>query len=775
MKALCVAVLLVLMLTSARADDVVLVENGVARSAIYVAPSVMAPDVAVGAGATWEQTQAETNRRKLRASVDDLRFYLEKMSGATPTLFARAPDATDKTTPILVGDLAARAARAFGRKAARQSSQQAFRVVVSPRGIGLWGANDEATSYAIYEVLHRLGCRWYLPSEMGEVVPRRATVALPPLDFAGAPGTLYRGVRYGDDDFRRRNRLGGTLIAASHALESYVSKAQREAHPEWCAIIDGQPHPTRLKWSHAGVQQAVADAILARLDEQYVPSISLSPEDGGSFDESDDRAWDAGDYDPVMNGPSITDRYIKFCNIVAQKVTRKYPDVKLGFLAYVQYTQPPIREQLHPNLVPTFAPINYCRAHAMTDNCPSRARLRPIIEGWAKASDSIAYRGYIFNLAEYSAPYPMMHQMKEELPIFYRNKVQYWQPETVSNFESVLPGMVLTLRKAWNPAENSEAILDEFFANFYGEASAPMRRYWRTWDDAWTEVDEHSGSVWSYNRRFTPAVMQAARWWMDVAAMRARDPQVRRRVQMQNEALQQFELFMELRRDLNGGVHLASLGPRSQKWLRTQLELSEKYEKQYAFDKVPWTKLTAAGQWFSSFIAPPYGDATRIARDFEFISPPLRLWKYRQDADKTGEARELSGADFDDAAWKTTDVGVETWATLGMADYFGPVWYRSHVEVPATAAGKKVWLWVSSADGDVALWVNGQPVPWADEQGKAQSEFKGGYGKPISFDISAALKVGALNQITIRGTRVWINELGTGGLLGPVYLYRENL
>jgi len=54
-----------------------------------------------------------------------------------------------------------------------------------------------------------------------------------------------------------------------------------------------------------------------------------------------------------------------------------------------------------------------------------------------------------------------------------------------------------------------------------------------------------------------------------------------------------------------------------------------------------------------------------------------------------------------------------------------------------------------------------------------QDEFKNGYGKPATFDITAALKPGAENQITIRGTRVFINELGTGGLLGPVYLYRE--
>jgi hypothetical protein len=118
-------------------------------------------------------------------------------------------------------------------------------------------------------------------------------------------------------------------------------------------------------------------------------------------------------------------------------------------------------------------------------------------------------------------------------------------------------------------------------------------------------------------------------------------------------------------------------------------------------------------------------------------------------------------------------VAVERWATLGFPDYFGSVWYRQKLKAPAVPAGKKVFLWVSREDGDVKLWINGQPIPYVNAKGETQDEFKNGYGVPVSFDITAALKLGAENQITIRGTRVFINELGTGGLMGPVYLYRD--
>ena len=41
----------------------------------------------------------------------------------------------------------------------------------SAKGVGLFGESDLASSYAVYELLDRLGCRWFIPSAMGEVIP----------------------------------------------------------------------------------------------------------------------------------------------------------------------------------------------------------------------------------------------------------------------------------------------------------------------------------------------------------------------------------------------------------------------------------------------------------------------------------------------------------------------------------------------------------------------------------------------------------------------------
>ena len=189
-------------------------------------------------------------------------------------------------------------------------------------------------------------------------------------DDSFAPYTIYRGIWHSDPDYARRNRAGGLPIAAGHALEGYLSKEQLEQHPDWNAEIGGERrlHPCdvghRLCWANPEVAAAVADKIIDILDKDPVPSLSLSPGDGTNFcDCTKCRAWDTNDWDATMNCQSITDRYLHFANQIAERVSAKHPDVMLGFLAYVQFTRPPLvnactpistrRWRRSPTVVPT--------------------------------------------------------------------------------------------------------------------------------------------------------------------------------------------------------------------------------------------------------------------------------------------------------------------------------------------------------------------------------------------------------------------------------------
>ncbi len=756
------------------AAPVVLVENGQARAQIVVAADVMADNLKPAKPLTPQETEAEKQRQRLRESVKDLSVYLEKIAGAPISIVAATPAPNNQPISILIGSLAA---EKFGAVNATAPFKQGFRYVVSTKGVGLFGESDLATSYAIYELLDRLGCRWYMPSDLGEVIPRAKTITLDEVDFASKPGTIYRGLWYCDDAYRRRNRHGGLLLQAGHGLEGWITPEQRKEHPDWVGEVGGKPHPRRLKWSIPAVADAIADNIIASLDKSYQPSITLSPDDGIDFDESaQDKAIDAGDLDTTSQTVSLTDRLLVLCNRVAERVTKKYPDVLFGVLAYGPTTRPPVRERVHPNIVPQLAPITYSRAHPMTDDAvPDNRHFRALVEGWGKASKMTSVYFYGWFLAEPVAPNPMIAKWGIDTPIVLANGCQFWQPETMPNFETSMHALYLGCRLAWNPQLKPADVIDELHRNFYASAAPEMARYWSFIDDVWTKVPDYSGCGFGYLGRWTPERLMQAREMLNEALAAARTTTELQRIRLADDSLELFELFMKLRRDQADG-RFVNLTRDADYWRQRVNHLGEKYQDQFSFTRVPWRPTTVNYSYFSQFYQQTYNDAARLAKDTVILTAqPLRNFRYQIDADKSGESHGWAKSDFNDRDWRTTDVCVDTWSSIGHHAWFKSMWYRTQVTLPTAppaAKNKRVFLWLGSTDGSAKVFVNGQVVRCENAKKESIDEFNG-YCQPVSFDITAALNPKGPQQIAILCTRTFFNELGTGGLLGPVVVYRE--
>ena len=714
--------------------------------------------------------KAEGHRARLRESVRDLSLVLQRISGVAVEVRTQMPPAGDPLRPILIGEIAV---QRFGPAQKKFPAQQGFRITVKADAAGISGESDLATSYGIYTLLDQLGCRWYMPGPMGEVLPRLPALSLPAQDISSGPHTVFRGLWYCDNDFARRNRMGGMELSAGHNLETSVPNALREKHPEIRAIIGGKPHPEKLKWTHPKVADALAQVTLEQIKQDpTLKTFSLSPIDGIGWDESDDTKFDQGDFDPSAQAVSKTDRLMLLSERVATKVCAQHPEVLFGILAYVDYTRPPIKQRVHPNVVPEIAPITYSRAHPMTDESePNNAALRHLVEGWGKAAPQVSYYFYSWFLAEPAAPNPYIRKWSVDIPLIYKNRCTFWQPETISNFESTLHAHYLGLRLAWDPAQSPKEVMDELHRKFYGEAAAAMAAYWHFIDDVWVDTPEYSGCGFGYLRRFTAERMTEARRRMDKALVAAATPEVKFRVTMADSSFRLFEQFMALRRELAEGKW-AGLDARAKDYQRRLIELCDKHEREFAFGRMGWTgKDSLYGRYFASFYQLTYDDAARVARDFRLLTPALIDWRYQVDRDKKGQGLGWSKPAHDDAGWKFTDVCRETWSTLGLHNYMGAMWYRRSVDLPAVAAGKKIKLWIGAADGRVKVFVNGQHVPHQAE-GKTAPDFSG-YCQPASFDITAAAKPGSKNQLSLYCEREFLNELGTGGLIAPVAIYTD--
>ena len=759
------------------AEEVPLIRDGEARAVICVPERVMAPDdprIRVDPP-RLPKVVPEYQRRRLRESVRDLARGLEEMSGAAVDVIIGKKAPSDDRTPILIAELAQ---AVFGPPKKTYPYKQGFRVVVSLSGVGLLGESDLATSYAVYEVLDRLGCRWFMPTELGEVIPESQTVTLPVMDFSSAPGTIYRGIWQCDEDYKRRNRMGGMVLHASHALGSYLKSKDLEKHPDWRAIVNGKPSAVRLKWSRPQVAEAIAAKIVDYADRYGRTTASLSPEDGFGFDESEDPKIDAGDYDPVSGSVSITDRLMVLCNRVATRVTEKYPEMLFGMIAYINYTRAPVREKLHPSIVPVIAPITYSRVHPVTDDRdPNNRALREAIVGWGKAARMTGLYWFAWNLAEMTAPHPMITKWSVDIPFLLQNGCRFFQPETTANFETTLHALYLGPKLAWNPSLKPEEVLKDLHARFYGEAAAEMAAYWEFVDRVWVDTAEFSGAGFGHAHRFTRERMKKMRELLNAGKRAARSARIKERVQMADQSLILFERYMKMRWDLNEG-RWSRLDADAERWISRTHAMAERYRPQFAFSARQYggTGLWGSNDGVDNFVSltkATYDDAARLAKHFQILSPkPLRKWRYRADEKKEGQARGWSKPETDDSSWKTTDVGVDTWSTLGHHNYYGRMWYRTKASIPPSPPGRKTFLWLGSTDGVTRVFVNGKAAPYTDRNGQQKHEFVG-FCRPVSFEITDCLLETEEDQITIQCDRPTINEVGTGGLLSPVVAYRE--
>ena len=170
------------------AVPVTLIKDGKCNTAIHVAPEYMHSNP-LSPKASRTEIEGEPGRVRVRESVKDLAAYLGKLTDTTVPIQTRPPAADDKTIPILIGSYADKTFAPFTTKT---GFRQGYRLVVSEKGIGMQGETDEGVSYAIYELLDSLGCRWYLPGDLGEVIPRLKSVTLAAQSMQTAGLISYR-------------------------------------------------------------------------------------------------------------------------------------------------------------------------------------------------------------------------------------------------------------------------------------------------------------------------------------------------------------------------------------------------------------------------------------------------------------------------------------------------------------------------------------------------------------------------------------------------------
>jgi len=218
-----------------------------------------------------------------RLAASELQAYIKKATGATLPIVCGS--ISGGMTEIVVGP--GKNAEKLG-VSTKGLQRDAFRIKTIGKRIVILGRDDpktnwdialptgmpfaeHATIFAVYDFLERfLGVRWYLPIDIGEIVPKRNTLTIPAVDILETPNKISRFIHipYGADDrddpapirrggywpgfrgedaknfLRRRNlhalrmRYQTTMITGNHTMPKLISpKRCAKTYPECFALF----------------------------------------------------------------------------------------------------------------------------------------------------------------------------------------------------------------------------------------------------------------------------------------------------------------------------------------------------------------------------------------------------------------------------------------------------------------------------------------------------------------------------------------------------------
>jgi len=423
---------------------------------------------------------------------------------------------------------------------------------------------ESGTANAVFTFIQKnLGVRWLWPGALGEDFPSNATVSVGDLEYRFHPIFVQRSV------FRNlhKSSLGSpaTLwclreriyydsfdFPAGHAFGDWWDKYGKD-RPELFAL---QPDGTRGTFPERANRKklcesnpAVWQQWLVQAEEELAANpaqrvINGAPNDSansGICVDPKTKAWDhpkgklwryewAGGVS--KEEPAMTNRYVTFWNHLARLLKEKFPtkDVFVGGLAYGPSKPAPIDLNVAENVA-----IGYVGHLPMLDDRRREEEYAEIAE-WGKSTKNLFFRP---NVALYSGgfhaiPAVTFKNTIKDFRFLAENGCRGLIIDTLpDHWGTQGPMYYLMSQLAWDPLQDGEAVLADYYARAFGPAAKPMRAYFDVMEAAHQAIIEradwiHSGrmakplSEFMIAEAFTPDVLAKGREHLKKAAALAK-------------------------------------------------------------------------------------------------------------------------------------------------------------------------------------------------------------------------------------------------------------
>ncbi len=747
---------------------------------------------------------------KERLAADELVEHIQLMTGAVLDV-VREGEAPDELLPIYLGAAADADLDDLTLEKGNNLSSFTLRVAedrIDVRGIDYRHATlepavrdrGEGTLFGVYELLEQLGFRWYIPGDLGRVVPEGDSAMLDIQVETQAPSMdlrLLQPWQIAREGWIARQRLGGERRSTGrHGIPPFSNRRTArpifENNPEYFALIDGERRLRQICPSNPEVLQLVVELIRKNHDptsERFY--IGMGPNDGTHYCECEDcRALDGDVYDPFYDTISVTGRYIWFFNQLLDALEDDYPNLHIVWYVYAMHMMPP-PENLQPNprIVNVFGPITQCRIRSM-DNpmSPDRHMLRWLIDEWSDTNpNEMYYAGYYNFLACVQLPKTQIDRVRVEIPAIHERGINVMRVECIrTSWVNDPLTLYLAARLMWDVDTDVDAVLDEFYRKYYGPAREPMRRYHEGLEAAFRDTPYFTGASYPYFPIFkTHPRRDELRGYLEEAkeVIQDRNSIYAERLWAIRRGYERMELFLDMMKARNRH-DFETAHARMEDFDRLTEELVD-YELEDIGLHREWgmrminlneSKERGRASYFNRLYRSPIESGhERVVEMGEIVATLPDEWGFLLDTAEIGEIAgyyrpgELGGN------WQPMKTKSRSWSDQGHHYYQGWSWYRSRVEIPEAFEDRPIYLWVGAVDTWASVWINGEYMGTSREPKHGLPGIPGTF---LPFDMptrdldgESVLNFGGENWVVIKVVRDRLNELGTGGVMAPVMFW----
>lgn len=347
--------------------------------------------------------------------------------------------------------------------------------------------DSDPMRWAINDILAKqLGVRWLWPGELGTYVPKHTDFSIPTEEKTYQPRLKMRTLvvatmRQPEEKAIRdealewvSNHQGGERddIPLRHGFSNWWEKYHID-HPDYFAKVpEGmtQREPRRMKLNLANPQ--VLDQIVEEYKQAGKPKYwNVTPNDGSGFDVSEAvRAWDIPANQLVLNiwlgRAELTARYVKWWNMIYERLAVLNPEVTLVTMAYSGYRNPPPKERPLTARTLLGVVVSY--------------RAYDVWNGWMKYADELLLRP---NWGHYGAngPHLPLKEIADYMRFASENRMSGFYMDSILGFWGTQGlNYYLMARLMVDPTLSVEEIVKEYVVAF-GAGEPKIKEYFDYW------------------------------------------------------------------------------------------------------------------------------------------------------------------------------------------------------------------------------------------------------------------------------------------------------